>query len=202
MNSDREELNGYIQYTDRCILDSIDVMREGIPSQTYSFDDEKWEFYVGTGEHFFAPGTRINIPEPLTHESRAVRHKINTTKQLEPSFPAKLLYKFSTDGFLDPGYVRNEGSPSCITRCNYKDTWATGLAEANRLRYVVRYGTRVVIYECKETDFTFDAAIAWSKRNNRFLPKNDFLRIFKPAPIITNNFNSNVLTFLMVNTGS
>tara|TARA_R100000664_G_C2748822_1_gene136223 strand:- start:1657 stop:1836 length:180 start_codon:yes stop_codon:yes gene_type:complete len=59
-----------------------------------------------------------------------------------------------------------------------------------------------VIYECKETDFTFDAAIAWSKRNNRFLPKNDFLRIFKPAPIITNNFNSNVLPFMMVNTGN
>jgi len=190
MNSDREDLIDFINYTDSVIQNAVEVMREDIPSQTYTHKGELWKFFVGTGEHFFSPGVRVSLPEPLTQESAAMRARLKTEKKLKNAFPAKILYEWATDGFLDYGKVDNT--------TEYKNSIAMGLCQANKLRFVIRYGTSCVIYQCSESDFDFEPAIAFSIRHNMYMSKDDWCRVFKPAPKIVANIDSNVLPFTVI----
>ena len=191
MNSDREDLVDFINYTDSLIQNSIDVLREDIPSQTYTHQGELWKFFVGTGAHFFSPGVHVSLPEPLTQESAAMRARLQTDNKLQSAFPAKILYKWATDGFLDYG---TSDDP-----VNYQNSVACGLCHANKLRFAIRYGTSCVIYQCSESDFDFEPAIDFSIRHNMYMSKDDWYRVFKPAPKIVANIDSNVLPFRMIN---
>jgi len=193
MNSDREDLIDFISYTDSLIQDAIDVLREDIPVTTYTKEGSNWKFFIGTGDHFFSPGIRLSLPQPFTTESEAIRKRISTDKTIKASFPPKILYDWATDGWLDYGKFD--------TTNDYASSIALGLCNAGRVRFVVRYGTSCVIYQCSESDFEFEPAIAFCQRHHMYLSKEDWYRIFKPAPKIVAQMKTNVLPFKMMNTG-
>ena len=196
MNSDREDLIDFINYTDALIQDALDVMIEDIPSQTYFHDESSggfriWKFYVGTGDITFYPGMYISIPEPFTKESTAIRLRLARDKEFQSAAKPRVLYDWATDGFLDYGKFDTTNA--------YHNSIAMGLCLADHLFFVVRYGTSVVIYQCSESNFDFDPAIAFFKRHHMFFSKDDAYRVFKPVPKIVQNKNRNVLQFRMIN---
>lgn len=171
METDRDDLQNIVDYSDQAIEDAISVIVEGIPAKTYlptPFLMHPWRFFLGKGKHQLHRDQFVEIPD-VGEESANLRWTLCSDPEYIDPLPAKLLFQWATSGFLKHGYK------------DYHNSYAIGLVATPRLRFIVRYGFDVVSYDVSLCAHDQTVFIQYMKRLNAFMSEDVFFDLFKNA---------------------